>query len=66
MTAFDRQIDVTPSEAMTDVILHWQVTSASGSFPRTIKTVSLLFHITTFIGETHSSLIHKLINVEHT
>ena len=35
--SFKRQNDVTPSNAMTNVILQWQSTSASALFPHAFK-----------------------------
>ena len=35
---------------MTDIILQWQLMSASMLFPYTFKTVTLLFHITQFFS----------------
>ena len=35
---------------MTDVILQWQMTSASVHFPHTFKTVTLFFHLTQFFS----------------
>ena len=47
VTSFKRQNDVTPSNAMTDVILQWKFTSASMRFPPAFKTVTL-FDFTCF------------------
>ena len=44
------QNDVTPSNAMTDIILQGQLMSASACFPRAFKVVTLLFHITQFFS----------------
>ena len=48
--SFKLQNDVTQSNAMTDVILQCQLTSASVHFPCSFKTVTLLFHITWFLS----------------
>ena len=54
---------------MTDIILLWQLTSASAAFPRIFKSVTLLFHITRFysicytlkpVFSGHSKRISKL------
>ena len=60
LMSFKRQNGVTPSHDMTDIILELQLTSASAHFPRTFKTVTLLFHITLslsfgYIGEVCSN-----------
>ena len=44
---FNRQNDVTQSNAMIDIILQWQLTSADMRFPHAFKTVTL-FDITRF------------------
>ena len=49
VTSFKRQNNVTPSNAMTDVILQWKFTSASMRFPPAFKNVTL-FDITCFFS----------------
>ena len=50
VASFKRQNIVTPSIAMTDVILQLQLMSASARFPRAFKTVTLLFYITRLLA----------------
>ena len=48
--SFKHRNDVTLSKAMTDIILQWQLISASAHFPHAFKSVTLLFHITQFFS----------------
>ena len=47
VTSFQHKNDVTASNAMTDVILQYQMTSASEHFPHAFKTVNycLIYHV---------------------
>ena len=49
-TSLKRQNNVRRSNAITDVILQWQLTSASVRFPHAFKYMTLLFHITCFFS----------------
>ena len=48
--SFKRKNHVTPSNAMTGVILQLQLMSASACIPGAFKTVTLLFNITHFLA----------------
>ena len=48
--SFKCQNDVTPSNTMPDIILPWQLTSASARFPHALKTVTLLFDLTPYFS----------------
>ena len=52
LAPFKRKNDVTPSYTKTDVILQYQLTSASVRFPRAFKTVTISFDIICFLALT--------------
>ena len=61
-TSFKRQNDVTPSNAITDIILQWQMTSASACFPHTFKTVTSLFHEHDFLAMAIQAMCVRILN----
>ena len=62
VTSFKRRNDVTPSNAMNDVIFHWQMTSASTHFPHAFKIViyCLIYH--TFLA---LALLARCVSIQY-